>query len=282
MERGAVLITGASTGIGEATALHLAAIGFQVFATVRKEQDGAQLAAKAGGKLQPILMEVTDEESVLAAAALVGRLVGDHGLAGLINNAGIAVGGPLEFLATADLRQQFEVNVLGYHTVTRAFLPLIRKGKGRIVNMASMFGRVALPMVAPYNASKFAVESLSASLRMELRPWSIPVSVIGPGAILTPIWEKSMVTADQAMAEWPPEAHQLYGQMYVSVRKTQVSLGRSGIPAEAVARTVAKALTVRHPRARYIVGKDARLLEVLRWLPTRLRERLLAAGLGIS
>ena len=281
MERGAVLITGASTGIGEATARHLAGMGFQVFATVRREHDGAALAARSRN-IHPVIMEVTDEPSITAAAEQVAGLTGARGLTGLVNNAGICVGGPLEFLPAEELRRQLEVNVIGYHAVTRAFLPLIRQGRGRIVNITSMFGRVALPMVGPYNASKFALEALSAALRMELKPWSIPVSVIGPGSILTPIWAKSIAAADHAMAELPADARQLYGSMYAAVRKSQDLLGRSGIPADRVARTVARALTARKPRPRYTVGLDARLAEWVRWLPTGVRERLALAGLGIS
>src|SRR5215475_8847089 len=191
----AVVITGASTGIGAACARFLADRGFQVFAGVRNRQAGEALTTGRTARLTPIYLDVTEERSIQEAAELITRRVGDVGLAGLVNNAGIAIGSPLEVIPIDLLRRQFEVNVFGQIAVTQAFLPLLRKGHGRIVNMGSIAGRATIPLMGPYSASKFALEALTNALRLELQPWGIPVSVIEPGATATPIWEKSINAA---------------------------------------------------------------------------------------
>jgi NAD(P)-dependent dehydrogenase (short-subunit alcohol dehydrogenase family) len=208
--KGAVLVTGASTGIGRASALRLDQLGFQVFAGVRKDADGKALKQKAKGDFTPILLDVTDDASIAAAAKTVSKAVGNRGLAGLVNNAGIVVPGPLEFLPLGDLRSQIEVNVIGQVAVTQAFLPMLRKGRGRIVNIGSIGGRMATPFMGAYNASKFALEALTDSLRMELKPWEISVSIIEPGNIDTRIWEKGQDAADVLLEKLPKEGHDLY------------------------------------------------------------------------
>src|SRR5712691_5002789 len=180
---GAVVITGAASGIGEACALHLDKLGFCVFAGVRREVDGAALQGKASERLTPLLLDVTDAASIRFAVEIVATGVVETGLAGLVNNAGITVAGPLEFLPVSELRRQLEVNVIGQVAVTQAFLPLLRRGQGRIVNMGSLAGRIATPFIGPYHASKFAMEALTDSLRMELRRWGMHVSLIEPGFI---------------------------------------------------------------------------------------------------
>ena len=197
------MITGTSTGIGEATALHLAKLGYRVLAGVRKEGDGERLVDQAGSGLVPVLIDVTEPATIDEAVRTVTDTVGEDGLVGLVNNAGVAIGGPLEYLAVEQWRHQFEVNVLGPVAVTRAFLPLIRQGGGRIIFIGSIGGRVAAPFVGPYSASKFAVEAIAESLRQELQPWHIPVVVIEPGAIKTPIWEKGLSQADEIEAALP-------------------------------------------------------------------------------
>lgn len=183
----AVVITGASTGIGKGCALALDKLGARVFAGVRKEADGAALQAEASERLTPVMLDVTDGDQIQAAVRLVQEGMGDAGVAGLINNAGIGVGGPLEFIDLDDLRWQMEVNVIGPMAMIRAFMPLIRQGKGRIVNISSIAGRSATPFMGPYSASKHALEALSDPLRVELRLWNIHVSLIEPGAVQTPI-----------------------------------------------------------------------------------------------
>jgi NAD(P)-dependent dehydrogenase (short-subunit alcohol dehydrogenase family) len=191
----AVLVTGASTGIGQACASRLVREGCRVFAGVRRAEDGERLSAAEPERLQWLLLDVTDAAQIAAAAEAVSRQVGEHGLAGLVNNAGIAIGGPLEFVTPDALRRQFEVNVIGLHAVTAAFLPLLRRGNGRIVHMGSISGRIASPFIGPYTASKHAVEGLTDSLRLELAPEGIHVSVIEPGQVRTPIWDKAVATS---------------------------------------------------------------------------------------
>jgi NAD(P)-dependent dehydrogenase (short-subunit alcohol dehydrogenase family) len=273
---GFILVTGASTGIGEATAIHLAGLGFHVFAGVRQTTAGERLQAAAPCGITPVILDVTDGESIGAARKDIERSLEGKGLMGLVNNAGIAVGGPLEFLDLNEMRQQLEVNVIGPLAVIQAFLPLIRKAQGRIVNIGSMSGRVACPLLGSYCASKYALEALTASLRQELRPWSIQVSLIGPGKIVTPLWKKSMIAAEERVAKLPQEAHERYGQIMTGMLEYSVKEGKSGLPPLAVARTVEHALTAAKPRTRYTVGADARGWELLRILPERLRENLVA------
>jgi NAD(P)-dependent dehydrogenase (short-subunit alcohol dehydrogenase family) len=194
---------------------------------------------------------------------------------GLVNNAGIAVGGPLEFLPLDDLRQQLEVNVVGPVAMAQAFLPLLRRGGGRIVQMGSVSGLFASPFLGPYSASKFALEALSDALRVELRPWGIHVSIIEPGVIATPIWRKSLAAADEALAEMPPALEELYGQTLGAVRREVQGL--RGVPAARVADAVVHALTAARPRARYhVIGPSARVRLALAYLPSRLRDWLVA------
>ncbi|MEK7693262.1 MAG: SDR family oxidoreductase, partial [Chloroflexota bacterium] len=184
-----VVITGASTGIGEACALHLDALGWRVFAGVRKGADGEALQRKASARLIPVRIDVTDQASIASACDAVAQELGARGLDGLVNNAGIAVAAPLEFVPIDDLRRQLEINVIGQIAVTQAFLALIRTARGRIVNIGSVSGKLATPFTGPYSASKFAMEALTDALRIELRPWKIEVSIVEPGSIATPIWE---------------------------------------------------------------------------------------------
>jgi NAD(P)-dependent dehydrogenase (short-subunit alcohol dehydrogenase family) len=253
----AVVITGASSGIGRATALHLAADGWRVFAGVRREEDGNALAQGSRG-IEPVLLDVTDADSVRAAADHIAAAVGDGGLQGLVNNAGIAVAGPLELIGLDDFRAQFEVNVVGVVAVTQALLPLVRAGHGRIVNVSSIGGRVALPLAGPYAASKFAVEALSDSLRRELRPWGIEVSVVNPGAVATPIWDKGDAAAEAQLAAIPPEGRALYGDAMDAMRRVAMREGRNGAPPEKIAERIHHALTASRPRTRYLVGASTK------------------------
>ena len=273
--RGAVVVTGASTGIGAATALHLDRLGFRVFAGVRKVSDGAALKAGASDRMTIVLLDVTDEASVAGAARAVREAVGQDGLAGLVNNAGISVNAPLEFLPLDQLRRQFEVNVVGQVAVTQAFLDLIRKAKGRIVNIGSTSGRLSIPMGGPYCASKFAMEALSDSLRMEVAPWGIEVSLVEPGAIDTPIWEKSLAAGDELLESLPARMMDLYGSLVNRVKDGARASARAAVPAQQVADSVAHALTARKPRTRYLVGKDARIQMLLTWLPDRWRDKII-------
>jgi len=197
------------------------------------------------------------------------------GLDGLVNNAGIVTAGPLEFLPLDMLRQQFEVNTLGVVAVTQAFLPLIRTARGRIVQIGSDSGRVTVPFLASYCGAKFALEALTSALRMELAPWKIRVSLIEAGAIATPLWQKADAMADELERQLPPQAITLYGKALRGLRVTAGKIGRGAIPPERVAEAVEHALSARRPRHRYVVGNDARLMEVVRLLPEGLRDRLI-------
>ena len=275
-----VVVTGASTGIGAACALHLDALEFRVFAGIRRPEDGEKLKERSSNGLTPVLLDVTDEDMIAEARETVAHGVGDEGLQGLVNNAGIVMAGPLELLPIHAFRTQFEVNVIGQLAVTQAFLPLLRAGRGRIVNMSSITGRLAFPLIGAYAASKFALEALSDALRMELKGQNIPVSVIEPGAIATPIWERSRKTSAKTFAGVEKEKFQLYAPLAESVEKFLRHIDNRAIPPEAVARAVEHALCARRPRTRYRVGMDAKIQNLfLRPLPDRLRDWLVAFSL---
>jgi len=272
-----VLITGASTGIGRACALHLDRLGWQVFAGVRRAADAAALRAAASTDLAPLILDVTQTEQVTAAAEQVNNLVGEGGLDGLVNNAGISIAGPLEFVPLELWRRQLEVNVLGQVCVTQAFLPLLRRAHGRIINMSSTSGLNAMPAIGPYAASKFALEALSDSLRVELRHLGVKVILVEPGPIFTPIWERSLAVADAWLAEAPPALDDLYGDIVPVVRDWALSAERRGLPVERVSEAVAHALMVPKPKARYlIVGYPRLFVYLLRLAPVGLRDRMIA------
>ncbi|MBE7520449.1 MAG: SDR family oxidoreductase [Thermoflexaceae bacterium] len=272
-----VVITGASTGIGRACALRLDRMGWRVFAGVRRPADGEALRAKASARLLPVELDVTDEASIGRAAGQAVEATGDEGLGGLVNNAGISVAGPLEFLPLEELRRQLEVNVTGQVAVTQAFLPLIRKGNGRIVFMGSISGRLATPFLGPYAASKFALEAIADALRVELRPWDIPVSIVEPGSIATPIWDKGQDAADELEQQLSPQGHELYDPAIAAVRQAARDAAARGVPPGRVARAVAHALTARRPKTRYLVGNDARLqLAMASLLPDRARDSMVS------
>ncbi|MEW5851988.1 MAG: SDR family oxidoreductase [Myxococcota bacterium] len=276
MAQRAVVITGASTGIGEACAVWLAERGWRVFAGVRKAQDGEAVAAKAKG-ITPVIIDVTREETIRDAAAQVADALGGEGLAGLVNNAGIVVALPLEYVRLDLLRMQFEVNVVGQIAVTQAFMPLLRKAKGRVVMMGSSSGRAATPLMGPYSASKFALEALTDSLRMELMPWGIQVSIVEPGAIATPIWDKSTAANEGYEREMPEEGRQRYQPLIDAMRAMVNGVTKRASPASAVALAVEDALGADEPRTRYLVGTDAKVQATLaKVLPDRVRDKLLA------
>lgn len=277
-----VLVTGASSGIGEACARRLDRMGFHVFAGVRREADGEALRARCSDRLVPVLLDVTGEASIAAAAARVAAIVADDGLAGLVNNAGISIASPLEFVPIADLRRQLEVNVTGQIAVTQACLPLLRRARGRIVNIGSIRGKLATPLVGAYAVSKFAMEALNDALRIELQPWGIEVVLVEPGSVATPIWDKGLAQADELERSLLPEARQLYAGAIAAVRKTARETAARGIPPDAVAKVVARALVTGRPKTRYVVGRDAKVQALLAMLvPDRLRDRLLTRFLGL-
>lgn len=252
------LVTGASSGIGTACAVRLVRSGWRVLAGVRRPGE-----APAG--TEEVLLDVTDSEQIAAAAARVDDL---HGL---VNNAGIAIAVPLELVPLDELRHQLEVNVVGQVAVTQAFVPALRRARGRVVFVGSIAGRSALPFLGPYAASKHALEAVADSLRMELRPWGIHVTIVEPGSIRTPIWEKGARKADELLTN---EAAELYGARVGAFRRFAAKRGAAGAPAEAVAEAIEDALTSGRPHTRVLVGRDARLRAGVERLPTRARDRL--------
>lgn len=277
-----VLITGASTGIGRASALRMDAAGWRVFATVRGEEDAEGLRRAGSERLRPLLLDITAAEQIAATAECVAAEVGTDGLDGLVNNAGIAVMAPLETLQLDDLRHQLEVNLVSQVAVTQAMLPLIRTARGRIVFVSSIGGRMAIPFGAPYHASKFGIEAVADCLRQELRPWGIDVIAIEPGSIDTPIWERGEERADAA-AEYAPSAQEeLYGKQIERFRGAVRRTAERGIPPAKVADAIHGALTAGRPRTRYLVGSDARGQALLaRLLPDRAVDRIVARAMGL-
>jgi NAD(P)-dependent dehydrogenase (short-subunit alcohol dehydrogenase family) len=274
------VVTGASKGIGAAVARRLVAEGFRVVAGVRRTEDAQALGDELGDGVVPALLDITDPDAVASAAELVGE-VGGGALAGLVNNAGIAVAAPLEFLPPAELRRQLEVNVVGQHAVTRALVPMLRRGRGRIVNIGSIGDRIVSPMTGPYHVSKFALRAWNDTLRLELTPWGIQVVLVEPGAVATPIWETSIAAAERLQQALPAGVEELYGRAIAAARAGALRSAARGMPADQVAAVVARALTARRPRTRYLVGTDARVAALVARLPDRVRDRLVLSQSGV-
>ena len=274
----AVVITGASTGIGEATAYLLARHGFRVFAGVRRAEDGDRLKA-SGLPMETLLLDVTDTSSVSKSAQQVRVATGGK-LFGLVNNAGIVVAGPLECLPIAELEKQLDINVVGPVRVTQEFLPMLRAARGRIVMMSSVAGRSALPLVGAYSASKFALEAIADTLRVELYRWGIEVILVEPGATRTPIWDKSATLTTGNTEGADSERVALYKGLIDVGSNFARKASLEGMPVEEVAGTVLKALTARRPKARYLLGRRVWQRVVLEKLPVRLRDWILFRGSG--
>jgi NAD(P)-dependent dehydrogenase (short-subunit alcohol dehydrogenase family) len=272
-----VLITGASGGVGQAAVHSFDDLGWRVFAGVRSLERGETIA-KAGSAVTPVELDLCDEASIARAARELALQLGPQGLDGLVNNAGLSIDGPLELLAVDDLCHQFEVNVIGQVAVTKAFLPMLRLARGRIVNIGGAAGRLTLPMYGGLSASKAALDSLTTALRMELKYQGVSVSYIEPGALQTRFFEKaaSRRTRDEGNAD----AQRIYSK---AIEVSSNALAKSSTsPVEAAVVAIVKALTARRPAARYVVGRQAKLgLRVLPHLPATLRERLLMSSLGL-
>jgi NAD(P)-dependent dehydrogenase (short-subunit alcohol dehydrogenase family) len=269
-----VLVTGASSGIGAATVQELVLHGFDVWATVRREADADRIRQQGSPQVTPLICDVTDPAQVAA----LGERVRDAGpLYGLVNNAGTAIPGPLEYIPLDEFRRQLEVNLTGQLAVTQAVLPALRETRGRVVMIGSIGGRIAGPMLGPYHASKFGLLGLTDTLRAELAPAGIHVVLIEPGAVATPIWSTGAATADRVMVGLPPEAVSRYEGQIARTRADAARSARHGMPPSAVAAVIVKALTTANPRPRYLVGRDAHVLATVAAMPNRLRYRLTAA-----
>jgi len=280
------LITGASTGIGQATALRLAKAGWTVLAGVRDVDAGERLAAEApAGRVQPLILDVTDFQQIKEAAGRVSELGGGGEsspgrLDALVNNAGIGFGGPLELIHPDDLRKQFDVNVLGQIAVTQALLPALRAARGRIVFLSSVGGRVAMAFTAPYAASKHAIEAIGDALRVELATSNVQVALVEPGSVATPIWDKSREAGRQLTV--PPSLRKEYGHVPAAMDKTLQDTAKRGVPADHVAQTIERALGARRMKSRYVIGRDARAMMIARrLLPDHVFDRVARRALGV-
>jgi NAD(P)-dependent dehydrogenase (short-subunit alcohol dehydrogenase family) len=277
-----VVITGASTGIGWTTAKLLLDRGFRVFGSVRKQADAERLKAEFGANFTPLLFDVTDEAAVLAAAREVRAALNGETLTGLVNNAGIAVAGPVLELSADEFRRQMDVNVIGPIISTQAFGPLLGsdpslKGpKGRIVMVSSVAGKNGNPLTSAYSASKHAIEGLSESLRREMMLFGIDVIIVAPGAVKTPIWAK----AEQV--DISPYKNSPFFPPLERIRKFMLQLGEIGLPPEKIAETIADALTSARPKVRYQITPDPMRHLVTSLLPKRTVDRIIAKRLGLT
>lgn len=272
-----VLITGAGRGIGKVTALRLAAAGWDVYAGVRKDSDGDALVKEGGDRIHPLQLDVTSSDDL---AMLGGRLPPE--LFAVVNNAGIAVGGPIETLTRDALREQFDVNVLGQVAVTQTVLPRIRAAGGRVVFVSSISGRISNPNLGAYAASKFAVEALADALRMEVHPWGIRVSLVEPGQTDTDIWRNAGEVLDQTTSAMRPEHRELYAKHIDGMRKAIPVAQKMAVPPEGVARAIEHALTARRPKTRYVTGAATKVQIALSALtPTSVLDASLRKMTGV-
>jgi NAD(P)-dependent dehydrogenase (short-subunit alcohol dehydrogenase family) len=270
-----IVVTGASTGMGAATARELARRGFHVLAGVRRDSDAD--AIRAAG-IEPVILDITKPEQV---EALATRVADDlRALHALVNNAGIAVNAPVEALPMAEWRWQFEVNLFGHIAVTQALLPALLRNKGRVVNISSVGGKIAMATYGAYAGAKFALEAVSDSLRREVAPLGMQVVVVEPGGVRTEMSGRGIATANQLAAQMTPEQGERYGSLVQAITTQAASFAKSGLPADAAARVIAKAVTTSKPRTRYTIGRDAALLTRLaRMLSDRTLDRVVAANL---
>jgi NAD(P)-dependent dehydrogenase (short-subunit alcohol dehydrogenase family) len=276
-----IVVTGASTGIGWGCAKVLITKGFRVFGSVRKQADAERLSTELGPNFVPLIFDVTDQAAVNQAAKKVEAALAGELLYGLVNNAGIAVQGPLLYLPIEQFKRQIDVNLTGQLIVTQAFAPFLgtnrsAKGpRGRIVMISSVGGRNAFPFIGPYNTSKFGLEGFSESLRRELMLFGIDVIIVAPGAVATPIWDKADAVDLSQYANTP------YAPMIAKVKQYMISLGRKGLPPEQLGVAVAHALTTSHPKTRYVVAPDPIQNFIFNHLPKRVVDRIIARQVGL-
>ncbi len=276
-----VLITGCSSGIGQATAVLLAENGYRVLAGVRSAEQAAKLVRPELPLLEPLLLDVTNEEDV-AHAVEFAQASSSGGLYGLVNNAGVGLPAAVELSTLDEVRQLFEVNTIAPLRMIQSCLPLLRKSHGRVINMSSMNGTMALPMVGVYSASKFALEALSDALRVELRPWRIPVTIIRPGQVRTSIFEKARNSLNERSQYIPSELKSAYDVMYARAGEFNERGAKSTTSPEMVASVVLKALNAKRPRSHYTVGLDALGMQLAKSLvPQRLLDRTLARVMSL-
>lgn len=270
------IVTGASTGIGAATARELARQGFHVLAGVRRDVDAEAIRATG---IEPLILDITNPEHIQALATRVQGDAQGRAVRALVNNAAIQANVPIEAFALDQWRAMFEVNLFGQVAVTQTLLPALIASRGRIINISSVGGKVAMAAYGPYAASKFALEAVSDSLRRELSPHGVHVIVVEPGAVRTAMLGRAIATAGELVSAMTPEQRQRYGALVHAVNEQAISSTKSGVPAQAAATVIAKAIAARKPRTRYTVGREAALLTMVRFLPDRVLDRVLAAAL---
>jgi NAD(P)-dependent dehydrogenase (short-subunit alcohol dehydrogenase family) len=279
--RGSVVVTGTSTGIGAATALHLAEDGFHVLVGVRRMRDGETLQARTTAELTPLIIDVTKQATIDAATETVAKAVGERGLAGLVNNAGIAVPGPIELQPLPDFRRQLEVNLFGPVAMVQALLPLIRRGSGRIVNVGSVGGMLVLPVNGAYSASKFGLRAVTDALRLELREWGIHISLIEVAPVKTAIFGKTYVALDRLEKTLGEDGYRLYAGQIAAVRDATKKAEAKADPPLVIAKAVHHALTSDKPKTRYLAGHGGRQTQAAAALPDRARDLALARELKL-
>lgn len=277
--QGAIFITGASTGMGEYCAVELAKRGYRVFAGVRKPADGEALKAQAAA-IEPVIVDVVNEAQVKDAARTVEQALAGAPLLALWNNAGISVNGPLEFMPLRDLRRQLDVNVIGQVAATQAFLPMLRKFKGRILITGSIGGFFTTPMLTPYCMSKYAMEAMADGLRRELRPFGVHVVLLEPGGIQSKIWEKGIGESESFIQNAPPEMMETYGWLVNALRKLAPQMEKRSKSPEEVLKCVVHALESPKPKTRYRMGANSTAQKIIASLPDRVQDSLVAKMMG--
>lgn len=275
-----VLVTGASSGIGLCCAVYLAKKGYQVFAGYRDPADASELRASHPAIL-PVPLELTSQDSIQNALHHITEHLNGSALHGLVNNAGVVISGPLEFIPREQWQQQLEVNLIGPIMLTRQCLPLLRQSQGRIINIGSIAGILSLPFLSPYCVSKTGLGTISDALRVELRPWGIQVALIEPGNIRTPIWEKSLSNAQRSEQKYSPDFGDLYGEVMEKVKSASQKAAAQSIEADVVARAVYHALNARRARTRYSLGREVYLRRLLSLLPHAVRDWLIGQRLSL-
>lgn len=277
-----ILISGASTGIGNALSLALDRQGYQIFAGVRNPEDAEALRSQASPQLTPVMLDVTISDMISAACQAMSDKTGGE-LFCLINNAGISLSGAMEFMPIEDFRQQLEVNLVGQLALTQACLPMLRKIRGRVIFVSSVAGRMATPFNGPYSVSKAGLVAVADVLRMELAPWHIPISVMTVGSVRTPIWEKGAHKAGEILRRMPPQARELYGSYQKRAGNFYRQAGQNGMPVEKVVSITQRMLESNHPKEYVMVGWGAVLIELVdKLLPVRLRDWLVRSRMGLT
>jgi NAD(P)-dependent dehydrogenase (short-subunit alcohol dehydrogenase family) len=268
-----VVVTGASSGIGRATARRLAADGFHVLAGVRRQQDGEQLKAR---NVEPVIVDITDAGMLRALADRIAKDPGGQALRAVVNNAGIAVNAPVETAPLDEWRRQFEVSVIGQIAVTQALIPALLSSGGRIVNIGSAGGKIAMPGFGPYSAAKFAMEAVTDALRREIEQFGVKVVMITPGAVKTNMSDQGIKTADRLAAAMTPDQHKRYDRIVEAFKEQAEKFAQDGVPPEKAAAVISRAIHARKPKTRYTVGTDAAFLtRLVRIIPERTLDRML-------